>query len=152
MFFLEYPLVNDKSLDTKVIKTFNDSEYDESNGGSSNHNLNVQVDFQTPNPHLRQSQVQDVTSSKQSLKKSSNINDSVGEVYLPPGYGADKLAILLIKVLEEEVKVSTSHSERRTIHVLQCRGYKNREKPNKVRCRSCEERDKKKNEVQKDKD
>ena len=32
-----------KSLDTKVVKTFNDSEYDESNGGSSNHNLNYSV-------------------------------------------------------------------------------------------------------------
>ena len=90
------------------------------------------------------------------MKKSSNKNDSVGEVYLPPGYGADKLAILLIKVLEEKVKVSDSHSERelfrRTIHVLQCRGCKDREKHNKVRCRRCEDRDKKKNEVRKEKD
>ena len=36
--------------------------------------------------------------------------------------------------------------------MLQCRGCKDREKHNKVRCRRCEERDKKKNEERKDKD
>jgi len=107
----------------------------------------IQPDVSVPNLHLRQSQVQDTLSSEQAVKESCDKIDSVGDVCLPPGYGSDKLAILLIRLLEEKVKVSSSHSERElfrmTMHVLQCRGCKDREKHNKVRCRRCEERDRK---------
>jgi hypothetical protein len=58
------------------------------------------------------------------------------------------LAMVLMKLLEEKIKVSTSHSTRellrKTIHVLVCGGCKDREKHNKMRCRRCEERDQRK--------
>ena len=83
----------------------------------------------------------------------SNENDSAGEVFHPPGYETVKL---VISFLEEKVKMSTSHRERelfrKTIHVLQCRGCKDREKHNKARCRRCEKRDKKKKEEEKEND
>jgi len=67
---------------------------------------------------------------------------------LPDGYGSDKLAQVLIFLLEEKVRVSTSHSERdlfrKTIHTLLCGGCKDKEKHNKVRCKRCEGRDRKK--------
>ena len=88
------------------------------------------------------------TESVQEAAKSS-----AGEVFLPPGYETVKL---VISFLEEKVKMSTSHRERelfrKTIHVLQCRGCKDREKHNKARCRRCEKRDKKKKEEQKEND
>ena len=67
---------------------------------------------------------------------------------LPDGYGSDKLAQVLIFLLEEKVRVSTSHSERelfrKTIHTLLCGGCKDKEKHNKVKCKRCDERDRKK--------
>jgi len=82
-----------------------------------------------------------------STKKSSS------SVPLPPGYGADQLAQVLICVLEEKVRVSSSHSERelfrKTIHVLMCEGCKDREKHNKVRCTRCEERDRRRKKEEK---
>jgi len=74
---------------------------------------------------------------------------------LPDGYGSDKLAQVLIFLLEEKVRVSTSHSERdlfrKTIHTLLCGGCKDKEKHNKVRCKRCDVRERKKD-VNKDPD
>merc|ERR1719186_1692985 len=82
---------------------------------------------------------------KEAVTSTKKNSDSV---HLPPGYGADQLAQVLISALEEKVRVSSSHSERelfrKTIHVLMCEGCKDREKHNKVRCTRCEERDRRK--------
>eukprot|EP00092_Neocalanus_flemingeri_P018587 GFUD01020129.1.p1 GENE.GFUD01020129.1~~GFUD01020129.1.p1 ORF type:complete len:561 (-),score=152.97 GFUD01020129.1:73-1755(-) len=79
------------------------------------------------------------------VKKPVQLGNQTSNVCLPPGYGSDKLAQVLICLLEEKVRDSSSHSERelfrKTIHVLLCEGCKDREKHNKVRCRRCEERD-----------
>jgi len=87
----------------------------------------------------------EVQSSHQPEQKPNGCDQvSVGSVSLPLGYSADKLAKVLICLLEEKIKVSSSHSERelfrKTVHVLLCGGCKDREKHNKVRCRRCEER------------
>jgi len=78
----------------------------------------------------------------------------VSAMCLPPGYGSDKLAQVLICLLEEKVRVSSSHSERelfrKTIHVLLCEGCKDKDQHNKVKCRRCEERDKKKSKDKKE--
>jgi len=83
----------------------------------------------------------------------TSTNKSSSSVPLPPGYGADQLAQVLICVLEEKVRVSSSHSERelfrKTIHVLMCEGCKDREKHNKVRCTRCEERDRRRKKEEK---
>jgi len=137
------------SDNTEILKVAEiyDPAFIKSNGAGVLMRHDIQPDVSVPNLHLRQSQVQDTLSSEQAVKESCDKIDSVGDVCLPPGYGSDKLAILLIRLLEEKVKVSSSHSERElfrmTMHVLQCRGCKDREKHNKVRCRRCEERDRK---------
>jgi len=81
-------------------------------------------------------------------KKVDQSGNKVSAICLPPGYGSDKLAQVVIRLLEEKVRVSSSHSERelfrKTIHVLLCDGCKDKDLHNKVRCRRCEERDKRK--------
>ena len=67
-----------------------------------------------------------VNSKKDSEATSGGKEKLTKGVALPPGYGADQLAAVLVRVLEEKVRVSESHSERQlfrmTIHTLLCRG------------------------------
>jgi hypothetical protein len=95
-----------------------------------------------------------ISNDKQSNEVKDLVNASAklsDGICLPPGYGSVKLGKVLMRLLEEKIKVSTSHSERellrKTIHVLVCGGCKDREKHNKVKCRRCEDRDKRKEEV-----
>ena len=68
-----------------------------------------------------------IAKSKRDSEATSGGKEKLSKgVALPPGYSADQLAAVLVRVLEEKVRVSESHSERElfrmTINTLLCRG------------------------------
>merc|ERR1712179_902508 len=87
------PADNTEILKSKVADIY-DAAFIKSSGAVVSMRHEIQADVSVPN-NLRQSQVKDVQSSEQVVKESYNKNDSVSDVCLPPGYGSDKLAILL---------------------------------------------------------
>jgi len=147
----DQPVVLDTAIDN--------SSKEEANVKTAETN-NVNPEASVPDQH---SEIpRDIPTNCDQNKSSANVNDNsptdlvtkVGDICLPPGFGSDKLAKVLIYVLEEKVRISSSHSERelfrKTIHVLLCGGCKDREKHNKVRCSRCEDRDKRRKREKKD--
>ena len=136
-------------LESETVKNNDSVEISEENGVIKQVSSDVIIKEDIFQVHIEVNK--NISNDKQSIEVKDLVNASAklsDGVCLPPGYGSDKLGKVLMRLLEEKIKVSTSHSERelfrKTIHVLVCGGCKDREKHNKVKCRRCEDRDQRK--------
>ena len=112
---------DDEMTDVESQKSKNDpSLYPDPTNYKSHEKKNLrieQADLEKPSRLENKLLKKETSDEKEKLSKS---------VVLPPGYGAGQLAAVLVRVLEEKVRLSESHSERQlfrmTIHSLLCSG------------------------------